>query len=246
MDPAYGARYRDLYERHWWWRAREAVILDALRRHRPPGHRWSILDVGCGDGLFFDRLAELGDVEGVEPDEALVTPDGPWAPHIHRVAFDDRFAPEKRYSLVLMLDVLEHLPDPVAALRHAVTLLSPGGLLLATVPAFRSLWTRHDELNHHYTRYTRSTFRAVAERAGFAIREARYFFQWMYPAKLLVRLSEALLPPRDSLPGVPSPIVNSALLSMSCVEYATLGRLGVPVGGSLLVVAEAPRTVATS
>src|SRR2546426_4518668 len=55
--------------RHWWWRARERLILDVLRRLRP-GAGWSaILDVGCGDGLFFERLAEFGPVEGVERSE---------------------------------------------------------------------------------------------------------------------------------------------------------------------------------
>src|SRR5260370_1313885 len=39
MDPEYARRYRDLYERHWWWRAREHLILPALPRHPPPG-RW--------------------------------------------------------------------------------------------------------------------------------------------------------------------------------------------------------------
>ena len=38
-----------------------------------------------------------------------------------------------------MLDVLEHLAEPEAALRHALSLLEPGGIVLATVPAFMSL-----------------------------------------------------------------------------------------------------------
>jgi len=58
MDVAYARRYRELYERHWWWRAREHVILDTLRRIEPPGGFPSILDIGCGDGLFFDRLVD--------------------------------------------------------------------------------------------------------------------------------------------------------------------------------------------
>jgi hypothetical protein len=36
MDPEYAHRYRELHERHWWWRAREAAVLDRLRRLRPP------------------------------------------------------------------------------------------------------------------------------------------------------------------------------------------------------------------
>ena len=237
MDSAYGALYRDLYERHWWWRAREGVILDALRRHQPPGRRPTILDVGCGDGLFFDRLAELGDVEGVEPDASLVTPGNPWSSRIHVTTFDEHFAPGRRYSWILMLDVLEHLRDPSAALRHAMSLLEPDGKLIVTVPAFRALWTRHDELNHHYTRYTRGALRDLTERAGLRVAEARYFFQWMFPVKLLVRLTEAMRPKRDALPGIPPSIVNSALLTLSRVEYRLLSPMNVPFGGSLLMAA---------
>src|ERR1051326_7977069 len=164
MDSQYGRHYRDLYQRHWWWRARERLILDVLRAHRPASGWRNVLDVGCGDGLFFDALAQLDGVtlvEGVEPDASLVSRDGPHYDRIHVAPFDARFQPGRRYSLVLMLDVLEHLPDPAAAVSHAISLLEPDGVLLATVPAFMSLWTRHDELNHHYTRYTEQTFRAM-------------------------------------------------------------------------------------
>ena len=74
MDSDYGARYRDLFQRHWWWRARERVILDALRAHQPAAGWRDVLDVGCGDGLFFDELSKLPGVqlvEGVEPAELV-------------------------------------------------------------------------------------------------------------------------------------------------------------------------------
>src|SRR2546426_10425650 len=82
--------------RHWWWRARERLILDVLRRLRP-GAGWSaILDVGCGDGLLFERFAEFGPVEGVEPDASLVASDGPYRDRIHVVPFDRSFRPGRR------------------------------------------------------------------------------------------------------------------------------------------------------
>ncbi|HEX6533404.1 MAG TPA: class I SAM-dependent methyltransferase, partial [Gemmatimonadaceae bacterium] len=162
MLPDYGRQYRALYERHWWWRARERWIVRALECHRP-AHGWgAALDVGCGDGLFFDRLAALGcTVDGVENDAALVDPEGPHRARITVGPFDERFQPGTRYSLVLMLDVLEHLRDPLGALRHAVSLLEPGGVFLATVPAFLALWTTHDVLNQHVTRYTRRRLLAL-------------------------------------------------------------------------------------
>ncbi len=239
MDSQYGARYRELYERHWWWRARERVVLDALQRHKPVAGWRSVLDVGCGDGLFFDTLERLDGVElveGVEPARELVSPDGRHAHRIHVVPFDASFDAGRRYSLVLMLDVLEHLAHPVAALRHALSLLEPSGLFVGTVPAFRGLWTRHDNLNHHQTRYDKQSMRDLADRAGLRIDETRYFFHWITLAKLATRLVEAMVPGEPALPSVPPAPINAALYAFSRLEQRIAGRLPLPFGSSLLVV----------
>ena len=239
MDSDYGARYRELFERHWWWRARERVILDALRAHQPAAGWRNVLDVGCGDGLFFDELAKLPGVqlvEGVEPAQALVSADGPHRGRIHVAPFDATFNPTRRYSLVVMLDVLEHLPEPAKALRHALSLLEPGGVFLATVPAFMSLWTRHDDLNHHYTRYDRDSFRALASQAGLRVDESRYFFHWTAAAKIATRIKEALVPGAPVSPSVPPEPLNRALYALSRVEARLIGRVALPFGSSLLVV----------
>lgn len=242
MDEHYGARYRELFERHWWWRAREAVILAALRAHRPAGGWRSSLDVGCGDGLFFDALAGEGIecVEGVELAESLVPAASPHREHIHFAPFDSRFDPGRRYDLLLMLDVLEHLDDPLAALRHAARLLRPDGTLVATVPAFMALWTAHDRMNHHVTRFDAPTFAALAENAGFVVVESRYFFRWTALAKLAVRAAERVAPRQPAPPGIPPAPINGALRVLSRLEEQLLGRLPLPFGSSLLVVARAP------
>lgn len=239
MDSDYGARYRELFQRHWWWRARERVILDALRAHRPSAGWRNVLDVGCGDGLFFDALAKLPGVElveGVEPAAALVSPDGPHRARIHVAPFDVSFDFGRRYSLVVMLDVLEHLPDPAPPLRHALSLLEPGGVFVATVPSFMAFWTRHDDLNHHYTRYDKTSFDALAAEAGLHIDQSRYFFHWTAAAKIATRIKEALIPGEPVSPSVPPPVVNRALYALSRLEERVLGAVPVPFGSSLLIV----------
>ena len=198
-----------------------------------------MLDVGCGDGLFFGELAKLPgvlSVEGVEPAAALVSPAGPHRAQIHIAPFDESFAPARRYSLVLMLDVLEHLPDPAASLRHALSLLEPDGVFLATVPAFMQLWTRHDDLNHHYTRYDKASMHALAASAGLRVAQSRYFFHWTAAAKIVTRLREALIPGEPASPSVPPALVNRALYALSRLEARLIGRANVPVGSSLMVI----------
>jgi SAM-dependent methyltransferase len=241
MDASYGSRYAELFRSHWWWRARERVILDELERRQPPSGWCNVLDVGCGDGLFFDALERLPGVqlvEGVESDSALVSSDTAQRARIHVGPFDSHFDRGRRYSLILMLDVLEHMSDPSAALRHATSLLEEDGILLATVPSLLSLWTRHDELNHHYTRYDRARLMALATDAGLRIDECRYFFHWMVSAKLATRVKEALIPANPVPPAVPPPALNYLLYLLSRVEQRIMGHLRLPFGSSLLLVGQ--------
>jgi len=246
MDARYVQVYRELYERHWWWRARERLILAALPGllSRPGGE--TILDVGCGDGLFFDRLSAFGEVEGIEPDADAVTPGGRWAPRIRIQPFDAAFEPGRRYSLITMLDVLEHLPDAAAALKHAARLLEPSGTLLVTVPAFQALWTGHDEINHHVRRFTRGELVPLVEAAGLAVVAARYCFYWTFPAKLLVRAKERVVGGEPRPAQVPPAALNRVLYGVSVLEEKILGRLPVPFGSSLLVAAHRPVASAES
>ena len=236
MDLAYGHDYRELYYRHWWWRAREAAILEVLYRHSPQTGWSDILDIGCGDGLFFDKLLKLGNVEGLEPSADLVTPDGPHRQRIHIRPFDKDFQPGKQYSLILMLDVLEHLSNPVDVLSHALSLLTSSGAILITVPALNILWTNQDVVNKHLTRYTKRTLRNVAEKAGMLIEDERYWFQWTVPVKLAQRTVEHLFHCKPVSPRIPFRPLNAALYLLSRCELAFAKRISFPFGSSLFVL----------
>jgi 2-polyprenyl-3-methyl-5-hydroxy-6-metoxy-1,4-benzoquinol methylase len=232
--------YRDLYQQHWWWRARERLILKTLRAQQPPEGWKRILDVGCGDGLFFDQLKLLGEVEGVEPSAASVSEHGEYRSRIHACPFDENFQPGKQFTLILMLDVLEHLADPAAALSHAVALLARAGMVLVTVPAFNTLWTNHDLINEHVTRYTRRTFRQLARQAGLEIQAERYFFQWLFPVKLATRIMEHAMAPQPRPARVPPRWINTPLYLLSRLEQNTWGALPWAFGSSLMVCGRKP------
>jgi len=236
MHPEYALAYRELYDKHWWWRAREERILDALERLRREGVSGSVLDVGCGDGLFFEKLERFGPVEGIEMDPTGVDPAGPWASRIRIAPFDARFEPGRRYALVLMLDVLEHFPDPPARLARAVELLAPGGAVVLTVPAFLSLWTSHDVINRHFTRFTRARLAAAAREAGARVESARYFFHWMFPVKLAAHVAEAIRPSPPRPPRIPPAWLNRALYRVSRWEQIVTRPWSPPFGNSLLAV----------
>lgn len=194
----------------------------------------SILDIGCGDGVLFPFFSQFGVVEGIEPDSGVVSEDSPWRARIQIRPFDKAFSPGRRYDLIVMLDVLEHLEDPLRALGQVHDLLEDDGRLLLTVPAFQLLWTQHDELNRHFRRYTKRALRTVAQGAGLQVLESWYAFQWLFFAKLVERARERVAgpsPPEE----VPAERLNEALYRMCAVEQRLVGRR-MPFGSSLLAV----------
>jgi SAM-dependent methyltransferase len=237
MQRAYADAYRELHARHWWWRAREALVVDWLRVHTPPGGFGPILDIGCGDALFFPVLRAFGEPEGVEPDAGLLSAAGRTLGPIHVGPFDDSFRPNHRYGLVLALDVIEHVEDDAAFLRRASELLRPGGALLITVPAFPALWTHHDVLNAHRRRYRRPGLVDLVRAAGLDVTSSHYFFHWLAPAKLVQAGRERLFGVSREPPRTPSSALNRLLLVASRLEQRLLTPLSPPFGGSLLLAA---------
>ena len=73
------------------------------------------------------------------------------------------------HSAVVAYNVLEHVPDDVAALRAFAGLLRPGGRVVLVVPAFPSAMSRFDLAIGHQRRYRRRTLRAAAEQAGLRV-----------------------------------------------------------------------------
>lgn len=232
MDPAYALRYRELARTHWWWRARNAYVSDRVSRVLGGATSARILDVGCGDAVLFPFLSTFGHVEGIEPDPLVVTPDGPWRPHIHLRPFDDTFKPEQPYDLILMLDVIEHMDDAAGALRQAGRLLTPAGRILLTVPAFNVLWTHHDTINQHRIRFTRSSLRRATDAAGLSIASSHYLFQWLFAAKLVERMKERLGRVTGA-PEIPAPAINTGLYRLCRLEQRLAGNL-LPFGSSLV------------
>jgi len=242
MDSAYGRMYRDLYERHWWWRAREVEVLRWVRRLLPPGSTQGqpakILDIGCGDGLTWPQLAEFGRVEGIEPDARLVDPASPRRAHIEIASFPAGRPRDTSYDLVLMLDVLEHIEKDRSALERVASLLSEMGHLILTVPALPWLWSEFDVLNGHQRRYRRGDLRRLLLAAGLEVTHLRYYFVWtvlpLLARRLLFRSDAA---GESRFLRVPPAPINRLLEVLSVAEHRLTERLPMPLGSSLFAVA---------
>jgi 2-polyprenyl-3-methyl-5-hydroxy-6-metoxy-1,4-benzoquinol methylase len=128
--PDIDARARlDLPERCLYW------LRTLLAYKRPPAR---VLDVGSAHGAFVGLLRYGGfDAVGLEVSPWVVD----YARRTFRVpmvtgAIEEQDLPTGSFDAVILNDVLEHLPDPVAAMRACVTLLRPDGLLLVQTPRY--------------------------------------------------------------------------------------------------------------
>ena len=250
MDERYGARYAELYRTHWWWRAREELLDRLLQRllgggsegaSRGAGRESELLDFGCGDGLFFPVLERYGTPHGIEPDARLLDPAGPWRDRISTDPLTPEPAETGRYRLIVALDVLEHIDEPRPVVKELARRLAPGGWFVATVPAFQSLWTAHDDLNHHVRRYRMTELEALVRESGLEIVESRYFFAWLAILKWGVSRVERLMRPTPKPPTVPFGPFNAAALALSRIEQRLLATSHPPFGSSALVVARRSR-----
>lgn len=156
----------------------------------PAGVR-RVLDVGCGVGAFGALLKErLGaEVWGVEP--------GLSAHEQARKRLDHTFHGEfgaalpqlahERFDLITFNDVLEHMLSPELGLRQALTLLAPGGFVLASIPNFRyflNLWevVIRGEWEYkksgildatHLRFFTRKSMIRLFQRVGYEVRDVQ-------------------------------------------------------------------------
>lgn len=232
-------------DQSFWFRYRNRVIVEMVRRFPPPG---AIFDIGGGNGFVTRGLVDAGF-------PAVVVEPGPagarnaasrgLAPVVCATLEDADFR-DGALPAVGLFDVLEHLPDDLAVLRRLHGLVPAGGRLYLTVPAFSSLWSDDDVLAGHHRRYTRRSLRTVVTAAGFSVDMDTYLFAPLplpilglrvIPTRLGFRkpadvatLTQELKPP----PG----FVTAAITRLLDVERWWLTHVGaVPVGSSCLLVA---------
>jgi SAM-dependent methyltransferase len=237
VDPRYVAVHLEEDRSHWWFRGRLAVIVAVLRRALP-ARPVRLLELGCGSGNVLSALAEFGEAVGIETHPDLIAAGRAAGLDVRAGRLPDDLGVAPGWAdVALLLDVIEHVDDDVAALRAARRTIADGGLLVVTVPAYRWLWSGHDEALGHRRRYTARRLRAVAERAGFSVLRVSYFNTLLFPAVALVRVWKTLRGDRGHDLRRPSAAVNRFLEGVFALERHVVPQMGLPFGASLILIA---------
>lgn len=226
---------------NFWFRARNRLIIDSLRRHFPGLS--SFLEIGCGTGFVMSGVADAFPSAALTGTEIFVSGLGYAAGRIPRAELlqvDARRLPfDAEFDVVGIFDVLEHIQEDTVVLSEIYRALRPGGGVIITVPQHDWLWSQQDELAFHVRRYGARELHKKVSNAGFRVIEMRSFVSLLLPVLWLQRrfgiTRGRVADPMRELRM--SPLVNRLLGAVMATEFA-LGRMGVsfPGGGSLLLV----------
>jgi len=172
----------------WWNGARRLAYTWVPERVR-------VLDIGCGFGesLAYHR-ARGCDVYGVEADENIRRVAEEYGLKVHVGLFDPEQYPREFFDYVTMDQVIEHMVDPIDALRGVVQILKPGGTLVVSTPNAQGLGAKlfgrrwvNWHAPYHLHHFSRQSFRLVAAMVGLRVELERtvtssewLLYQWIH------------------------------------------------------------------
>jgi ubiquinone/menaquinone biosynthesis C-methylase UbiE len=240
----YERMYR-LEDTYWWFVGRHHLVLTFLRSVYRDRKDLTVLDIGCGTGAMSRKLAPFGHVVSADFSPLALefsrrrSLTSLCAADAMRLPFRDG-----SFDVIVALDILEHLPDDQAALCEFQRVLKPGGRVVATVPAYKSLWSGHDVALMHFRRYVSREVKERFQAARLRVEKLSYAMTFLYPVVWLVRrvfgrLAGKQSEPKASLVHVPG-LMNRVLVTLLSAENALIRRVSLPFGVTVFCMAERP------
>lgn len=227
---------------HFWFRARNTLIVWAIKRYFP--NFQSLLEIGCGSGFVLSGIAmafPTARMVGSEIFVAGLEVAAKRMPQAELVQLDARKLPYvEEFEIVAAFDVIEHIEEDETVLQNFFSAIKPGGVCIVTVPQHKWLWSPVDEEACHKRRYSAVELHDKIEATGFNILRSTSFVTLLLPAMFASRL---LARGSGKSGGTQSmrmnKFVNRLFEAILAAEQAVI-KLGLdwPIGGSRLVVAK--------
>jgi SAM-dependent methyltransferase len=234
----------ELEASHFWFRARNALILWALQTYFP--NVKSFFEIGCGTGFVLSGIkASFPAVQlsGSEIFERGLSLAELRLPGVELYQMDARRIPFRdHFDVIGAFDVLEHIEEDETVLQEmfGAARAKTGGVII-TVPQHKFLWSAVDDHACHVRRYSASDLRIKLEHAGFQILKITSFNSFLLPLMAFSRFIQRQRPgvAVDPLAEFRVPRwINSGLeAAMNCERLSIEMGASYPAGGSLLAVA---------
>lgn len=248
FQPEAFAELAALEASNFWFRARNHLIVWALRRHFPQMRRY--LEIGCGTGYVLAGVAQAYPQATLTGSEVFSV-GLPYAArrvgNAELLQMDARCIPyQEEFDVIGAFDVLEHIEEDEAVLTEMLRALRPGGGIVLTVPQHPWLWSRQDEYACHVRRYRVGELREKVLRAGFEVELETSFVSLLLPAMLASRLVQRKASANsDHMAELNLPTLINRVFEVVMNIERLFVRSGMrfPAGGSLLMIARKPEVI---
>lgn len=174
--------------RHPWELSRTKKLLHVFREFVPQKQIVKIADIGAGDRYFDRQLIKELTKENISL--IVYAVDHEYDNYISNeqgiIMFKDiQMLKKNSMDCIIMMDVLEHIPEDNKFLKSVLDKLTENGILIVTVPAFQSLYSSHDTYLKHYRRYDYSRLQKLLLANKLQILRSHYFYTSLYMARWL-------------------------------------------------------------
>jgi SAM-dependent methyltransferase len=229
---------------YWWNIGRFKIIETFIRRYIQPASDAKLVDLGCGTGGTTKWLQKFGAVKGVDGSpKALAYCRKRGLKDLTLSNMEKLRLPSNRFTAAFALDILEHVQDDAKSIGEIYRILTPGGRLLVTSPAYQWLWSEHDEVCHHQRRYTLSEMVAKLKSSGFVIKRSSYCIVFpFFPLVAMIHFRSWFKKDKKIMMSiVPLPAaLNSFLIFLLMLENFFLQFIDFPFGVSVICLAQKP------
>jgi SAM-dependent methyltransferase len=242
FQPEYFQELAELESSNFWFRARNRLIIWALRRHFSNARNF--LEIGCGTGFVLSGIADAVPKIRLSGSEIFLSglcfassrlPDAEFFQmDARRVPFEDEF------DVIGAFDVLEHISEDEMVLSQMYQATTTGGGIILTVPQHAFLWSPQDEYARHVRRYEAEDLKEKVRRAGFIVERTTSFVSLLLPLMFLSRLRKRKSGEQlDALDELRIGGLANAVLEATLDIERVFIHLGcsLPMGGSLLLIA---------
>jgi dolichyl-phosphate beta-glucosyltransferase len=224
---------------HWWYVSRRNLVIhfiETLGITSPV-----ILDIGVGTGINLLSFSKLGKTFGIDISEESVGfckrsgIEGVAQCPAEKIRHQD-----STFDIITCLDVLEHIPNALEAMLEMKRVLKDDGKIIILVPAFRILWSQHDEALCHLRRYEKKSLSHDLYEARLKIERIGYFFFTSFFAVAPIRIMRKFLVSRQKLHSdtttLPPKLLNEFLKFLFHIEIRISDNFGLPFGTTLYAI----------
>jgi len=229
----------------WWYIARRKLFREAVAQALRNKREARVLDLGCNAELAFADAPQIRTLN-VHPALAVLA-----FQHIQGLgdlmctSLEELGLMSNSFDAIVAGDILQTVPNDLAALREMRRVLKDGAMLCLTVPAYPSLWGEKDETSGHCRRYTATELRRKLNNAGFEVTRVSYLVAFGFFPALIERIGKNIFTKSIDRNRPPMPRANSAAMVLLLdIERQFIRYINLPFGTRVVCWARKPALVA--